>query len=101
MTVDDLRPVLPTFRYTAVDPSGVVENEVCPVYVARITGTLSPHPDEVMDEQWVTPHELGRLVADAPLALSPWLVEQVRALTEPRDADLAATFTGTTTEAGA
>ena len=41
--------ILPTFQYRAVDSSGVVENEVCPVFVARLTpgAELDPNPDEV------------------------------------------------------
>src|SRR3954453_16490157 len=35
LEVDGLTCVLPDFAYRATDASGVVENEVCPVYVAR------------------------------------------------------------------
>ena len=76
----DLECVLPDFRYRAVDASGVVENEVCPVFVATCTGEadgLDPNPDEVAEWRWVTPDELGSAVAGAPWALSPWLLEQV------------------------
>src|SRR6478735_3694933 len=36
--VDELEIVLPDFRYSATDASGVVENELCPVWFARTTG---------------------------------------------------------------
>ena len=73
----DLTLVLPDFRYRAVDASGVVENEICPVWTARLApgSTLAPDPDEVMDHAWVDPAALGRAVAAAPWGLSPWLVQ--------------------------
>ena len=47
-----LTPVYADFRYRATDPSGIVENEVCPVYAAHIVSELQLNPDEVMDCQW-------------------------------------------------
>lgn len=76
IVVDQLRPVLPDFRYRAVDASGVVENEVCPVYVAVTDQEPWPNPDEVMDEQWSDPAALGRALRATPWAFSPWFVGQ-------------------------
>ncbi|MBC7289722.1 MAG: isopentenyl-diphosphate Delta-isomerase [Actinotalea sp.] len=73
--VMDIRVVAPDFRYRAVDASGIVENEICPVFTARVVGGLAPHPDEVMEVAWVDPEDLRRTIAAAPWALSPWLVE--------------------------
>lgn len=80
LTVDEVACVLPGFRYRAVDASGIVENEHCPVYVARCDVLPTPHPDEVMDTRWVGVEELRAAVRTAGWALSPWLVEQVAAL---------------------
>lgn len=74
--IENLEIQLPNFRYRAVDASGIVENEICPVHTARIVGELAPNPEEVMDFQWVDPQELARAVAATPWAFSPWLVEQ-------------------------
>jgi isopentenyl-diphosphate Delta-isomerase len=74
------RVALPDFRYRAVDASGVVENEICPVFIATAVGDPTPNPDEVMDLRWVSPEDLGALVDLAPWSLSPWTVEQVPAL---------------------
>ena len=84
LEVTDVEPLLPDFRYRAVDASGTVENEVCPVFAARTTGTPEPHPDEVMELRWLSPQEVTDAAAAAPWALSPWLVEQ---LAEVRAAD--------------
>jgi isopentenyl-diphosphate delta-isomerase len=80
VAVHDIQALLPEFRYWAADPSGVVENEVCPVYLARTSETPCPRPDEVMDLRWVTTGDLFTTAAVAPWAVSPWMVEQVRAL---------------------
>lgn len=76
LRIDDLRCVLPDFSYRAVDASGVVEHEVCPVHVARAVGPLRPDPAEVAEHVWVDPQVVLDLAASAPWALSPWAVEQ-------------------------
>lgn len=72
--------VLPQFRYRAVDASGVVENEVCPVSVARCDADPVPNPDEVAEFRWVDPTNLSCAIEAAPWAFSPWLVLQAREL---------------------
>lgn len=65
------------FRYRAVDASGVVENEICPVHVARLTSPLDPNPDEVADWAWVSLDELAGALTRTPFVFSPWLVLQL------------------------
>lgn len=75
--VTGLELVLPDFGYRAVDASGVVENEFCPVWLARISGPVQPDPDEVAGIAWVAWADLVTLVDTAPALLSPWCVAQV------------------------
>jgi isopentenyl-diphosphate delta-isomerase len=77
LQLDEVTPVLPDFRYRAVDASGVVENEVCPVFVARAVGDPQPIANEVCEWQWVTPRSLANAVSDTPFVFSPWLVDQM------------------------
>ncbi|MEP6482315.1 MAG: isopentenyl-diphosphate Delta-isomerase [Rhodoglobus sp.] len=82
ITVSDLEVVLPDFRYRAVDASGIVENEICPVYRATTLDAVAPNPDEVAEFQWVDPAALHDAAVAAPYAFSPWLgwqLEQLRA----------------------
>ncbi|GAA2724646.1 isopentenyl-diphosphate Delta-isomerase [Cellulomonas aerilata] len=67
----------PDFRYRATDASGIVENEICPIYFARTTQAPAANPDEVMDCVWLMPAELRRAVEAAPWAMSPWLVSSL------------------------
>lgn len=76
--IGDLEPVQPGYRYRAVDPSGIVENEICPVFGALAEGEPRPNPDEVMDLRWVPAAEAVDLVRIAPWVVSPWMAEQVR-----------------------
>lgn len=81
--VTQVRAILPDFRYRAVDASGVVENEVCPVFLARTAERPAPHPDEVAELAWADPEDVWAVVARAPWTLSPWFVEQARELGGP------------------
>lgn len=79
MEVRDVEVILPEFRYLATDASGVVENEICPVFTARAVGLPDPSPDEVAEWAWVEPDALRDAVAAAPFAFSPWLGWQLAA----------------------
>ncbi len=72
-----LEPALPDFRYRAVDASGVVENEICPVYRTVVEGDPVPAADEVAEWAWVSPATLRTAAGAAPFAFSPWLVLQL------------------------
>lgn len=73
----EIEPLLPDFRYRAVDASGVVENEICPVFTAVADGVIHVDPTEVMDWQWVEPESVLQAVLATPFAFSPWMVRQV------------------------
>ncbi|WP_129336774.1 isopentenyl-diphosphate Delta-isomerase [Cellulomonas endophytica] len=75
LVLTEVRLIDPDFRYRATDASGVVENEICPIFLARAARPPVADPEEVMDLTWVTPERLRRTVEAAPWALSPWLVQ--------------------------
>jgi isopentenyl-diphosphate Delta-isomerase len=79
LSLGELEPLLPDFRYRAVDASGVVENEICPVFRAVVDGDPSPAADEVAEWAWVPLESLRASVAAAPFAFSPWLGWQLEA----------------------
>jgi isopentenyl-diphosphate Delta-isomerase len=72
IVVDAVDLVLPEFRYRAEMPTGVVENEICPVYRVWWTGDPMPNPAEVAAYRWVEWAEV-RGVPD----LSPWCLLQL------------------------
>lgn len=76
----ELTCVVPDFAYTATDASGVMENEICPVFRATTlhpgTDPL-PNPTEVMDWKWGAWDDVVRAVGATPFIFSPWSVLQV------------------------
>jgi isopentenyl-diphosphate delta-isomerase type 1 len=82
----DLTCVLPDFAYTAVDASGIMENEICPVYRARTVHPRvdpAPNPAEVMDWRWGRWQDVVSAVTATPFVFSPWSVLQVGRLATP------------------
>lgn len=77
MEITDPRPALPDFAYRATDASGVVENEVCPVFVARAETDPRPNPEEVMDYRWLSWSDLTVVAERTPDLISPWSALQV------------------------
>ncbi|MEN0630210.1 isopentenyl-diphosphate Delta-isomerase [Phytobacter ursingii] len=70
----DITPIAPGFRYRETDPSGIVENEICPVFAAQIVTPLDINTEEVMAYQWVKIDALFRSLVATPWAFSPWMV---------------------------
>lgn len=79
IAVTNIQPALPNFRYRATDASGIVENEICPVFTAvhEGDGVITPNPDEVCDWAWADIVDVEEAVAAAPFAFSPWIVRQL------------------------
>ena len=81
IALESIDLILPAFRYRAVAADGTVENELCPVYRARIAaGEVSPDPDEVDAAWWQPWEEFLTAVDDTADPLSHWASEQIRAL---------------------
>lgn len=80
----ELQLVLPDFSYRAVDTTGIVENELCPVFTAVIDDDPRPDPYEVIDWAWTRPTDLADSVARTPFAFSPWLALQLPLLLAAR-----------------
>jgi isopentenyl-diphosphate Delta-isomerase len=80
ITLHSLELALPLFRYRAVDASGIVEHELCPVYTARTDDALDPNSEEIAEARWVDPEELAVSLEATPWAFSPWLVLQAEQL---------------------
>ncbi|TLP98262.1 isopentenyl-diphosphate Delta-isomerase [Nesterenkonia salmonea] len=87
MDVDEVSLELPDFQYRATDASGIVENEICPVFTAVAGTETKPNASEVAEMRWVRPENLAAAVAATPWAFSPWLVSQLPQLSLYRDGE--------------
>jgi isopentenyl-diphosphate delta-isomerase len=77
LTVHTLQLALPRFRYRAVMDNGVVENEMCPVFVAFTDEQPQPNPEEVANTRWVDWAKFSDDVIAGQADVSPWCQEQV------------------------
>jgi isopentenyl-diphosphate delta-isomerase type 1 len=75
----DLKIVLPHFRYRA-EMDGIVENEICPVYIATVTKNPKPNPSEVEQYEWIAWEEFLSRLRKTPEKYSQWCKEQVEEL---------------------
>ena len=80
ITLSDLRLLVPAFRYRAVATDGTVENEMCPVFVARTTDQVRPDPAEVEAHTWVGYREFRDSVLAGEREVSAWCAEQLALL---------------------
>jgi isopentenyl-diphosphate Delta-isomerase len=83
--VADVRPALPGYRYRA-EFRGVVENEICPVYLGRFTGSPEPDASEVEEWELLDWADFRTRQESEGDAWSPWCREQARMI---EDAGLA------------
>jgi isopentenyl-diphosphate delta-isomerase len=79
MDVIDLQLALPRFRYRC-ELDGIVENECCPVYVAKVLNQPDPNPSEVADYTWMTWSDFATDAHSQPAKYSEWCRLQIREL---------------------
>lgn len=79
LTKVDLTLALPKFRYRA-EKDGIVENEICPVFIGATAEEPDPNPDEVESLQWIDWNEFIASLNDPGSGISPWAVEETQEL---------------------
>lgn len=72
----DVQCVLPDYRYTTPPFNGIIENEFCPVYVARYDGSVTPNPDEVDSYEFMSWDTFRHELVDRADDYSYWCKEQ-------------------------
>lgn len=75
--VKDLRVVIRNYRYKTLPFNGIVENEFCPVYLARVSGEPKLNPEEVSDYRWVDWEDVKRDIVVRPGKYSFWFKDQL------------------------
>ncbi|MER3431360.1 MAG: hypothetical protein C4324_10025 [Blastocatellia bacterium] len=76
--------IIPDFRYRA-EKDGIVENEICPVFIGFYDGELKPARDEVEATEWRNWEEICSAVAANRSELSPWAQLEIKALVQSEE----------------
>ncbi len=79
----DLLPILPHFRYQCMR-DGIMENEICPVWVARTNQSPQPNSAEVADFEWLHWDELCERIQTQPGFYAEWCEEEVGLLSQEK-----------------
>jgi isopentenyl-diphosphate delta-isomerase len=79
MTGIEMFEILPDFRYRA-EKDGIVENEICPVFVGFSDTKPIPNPDEVGATKYMAWSEFLIVARDPSGGISPWAREEAELL---------------------
>ncbi len=71
----DIKEVSP-YRYRFADVNGVVENEICPIFIGFTNEDPKPSKSEVEAWKWVGWSEFLKTVKEHPGTYSPWSEEE-------------------------
>ncbi len=77
----ELTNALPEFRYIA-EKDGIVENEICPVFVGFTDKHPKPNRDEVESTKNVAWQEFLADISRPDTEMSPWAIEEARLLAD-------------------
>jgi isopentenyl-diphosphate delta-isomerase len=81
MQVINLELILPKYRYTTPSFRGIIENEFCPVFVARAIDAPKPNPEEVESFKWMEWQDfITTAINDHNDIWSWWCKDQVKQL---------------------
>ncbi len=77
MTLQNITVALPHYRYKTPPYNGIIENEICPVFVARLASGPDPNPDEVEALRWMAWQEYVQDIDARPDVYSYWAKDQL------------------------
>lgn len=81
MTADEFKVLLPDYRYRTPPYNGIIENEICPVYIAKFKSETHINPDEVVATCWVNWDDFVRdAESDSTDTFSWWCKDQLKLL---------------------
>lgn len=78
IVVDDIVCIAKDYRYKTPPYNGIIENEVCPIFVARLTNAtkIAPNPREVASHTWVPWAQYVAMLQRSPDDYSYWAKDQ-------------------------
>lgn len=82
--LNKLYEILPNFSYKA-EMNGIVENELCPVFVDFSDQELNINPDEVENTRWTTWKKFIKEINNKPGTYSVWCEQEAKLLTENKE----------------
>jgi len=78
MSADNLRVIAPHYRYKTPPCNGIIENEICPVYIAHALSNPAPNTDEVGAYKWMSWADYTQALAnDTTDVFSWWCKDQL------------------------
>ncbi len=80
MGATELVCALPDYRYQAPPFQGIVENEICPVYLGRSFDEPKPNRKEVAAYQWIPWRDFLKSIKKDPERYSYWAIEEAALL---------------------
>jgi isopentenyl-diphosphate delta-isomerase len=80
MGATDLVCALPRYRYRTPPFRGIIENEICPVYLGRTHNEPKPNSEEVAAFQWISWRDFLSSLKKNPERYSYWSVDEARRL---------------------
>lgn len=79
MDLDNIHEILPDFSYRA-QKDGIVENEICPVFVGFSDKTPNPNKDEVENVRWIKWQDFLKDLKQKPGTYSVWCEKEAKLL---------------------
>ena len=80
----DIHEILPSFSYKA-EMNGIVENEICPVFVTFTNQNPKINPDEVENIRWIKWQDFLNKIKQKPGTYSIWCEQESKLLSTNRE----------------
>lgn len=77
IAMSEVKEISP-YRYRFADKNGIVENEICPIFIAHSDDNPTPDPREVSKWAWMDWKTFLREITSYPQRYSPWSIEEAK-----------------------